>query len=64
MKNIEGVEESCDGQYDIRCGMKLTLHLLYDTDAAFDARFCVHFFLGSPDISYIISTDFDRNQLL
>ena len=29
-----------------------------------DARFGVHFFLGSPDISYIISTDFDRNQLL
>ena len=29
-----------------------------------DAGFCVHFFLGSPDISYFISTDFDRNQLL
>ena len=29
-----------------------------------DARFGVHFFLGSPDISYFISTDSDRNQLL
>ena len=29
-----------------------------------DARFCVHFFLGSPDISFFISTDLDRNQLL
>ena len=29
-----------------------------------DARFGLHFFLGSPDISYFISTDFDRNQLL
>ena len=29
-----------------------------------DARFGVHFYLGSPDISYFISTDFDRNQLL
>ena len=28
------------------------------------ARFGVHFFLGSPDNSYFISTDFDRNQLL
>ena len=28
------------------------------------ARFGVHFFLGSPGISYIISTDIDRNQLL
>ena len=26
--------------------------------------FCAHFLLGSPDISYFISTDFDRNQLL
>ena len=29
-----------------------------------DTRFGLHFFLGSPDISYFISTDFDRNQLL
>ena len=29
-----------------------------------DARFGVHFFLESPDISYFISTDFDRNQIL
>ena len=29
-----------------------------------DARFGVQFFPGSPDLSYFISTDFDRNQLL
>ena len=28
------------------------------------ARFGVHLFLGSPDISYFISIDFERNQLL
>ena len=29
-----------------------------------DARSGVHFFIGSPDISYFVSTDFDRDQLL
>ena len=41
----------------VRCRIPVLL-------SCYDARFGVHFFLGSPDTSYLASTFFDQDQLL
>ena len=46
---------------------RLVLEFAYTVSCSallFDVHLGVHFFLGSPDTSYTLSTDIDRNQHL